>query len=780
MKTYSKTTTVRRVAIAVVAMLLPGAAANALHYEDNFDDNQIAPVWSIKAGSTGIVEETESRLELTEQNACESLTGPATGLVFKYPIKGDFTATVDYTLLNWPFGTECGGWGGNGERVGIVTRSSDIWNAVIRFSNWDVGELYGADFSGDRPDPWISTSDLKGKLRLSRSGNTFTGSYWDGSDYVLIHQGEYASDPGDQALELSIWPYSATPDVKVALDNFVLDAPATPEGCAIPPATPISWWRAEGNGEDSVNGNDASSQNIQYATGYIGQAFSFSGDLANVVTIPSDLDFGSPASSFSIEGWAKQTSSSPATQHLLGKREGCGVGPPANPYFYQMAIADVAFPSTDFTNGEWHHVAVTYNADYGDWIQYVDGVPVNSDPMGGFFGAAAPNADFLIGTSGTCGDLYGQQFRGLIDELAVYDVALNGDEVLAIKEAGTLVKCCSEGDVDCDGAGNGADNCPSSYNPDQLDADADTIGDACDNCPVTSNAHQADSDVDGIGDACDNCPAIANPDQVDSDGDGVGDACDTPIALCASVSAPAGASCQANASIDNGSYDPDGDEITLAQSPSGPYSLGSRLVILTVTDADGASDSCSDTVTVSDTTAPSMSCPASPVSAECTAPVGAPVTFPATAQDNCSTVTPLCSPASGSTFPIGSTLDTCSGTDASGNTSTCTFTVQVVDTKPPVIQSLSASPDTVPASTKKNATVKVRVNVTSADLCTPPRCQITGVSSNPSGGTWQITGHVGVKVGASTADKGRVYTIAIACSDKAGNSSSETTTVTVR
>jgi hypothetical protein len=84
MKIYSKTTTSWRVAIAIAAMLLPGAAANALHYEDNFNDNQIDPVWSIKAGSTGIVEETNSQLELTEQNECGT-NGPATGLVFRYP-----------------------------------------------------------------------------------------------------------------------------------------------------------------------------------------------------------------------------------------------------------------------------------------------------------------------------------------------------------------------------------------------------------------------------------------------------------------------------------------------------------------------------------------------------------------------------------------------------------------------------------------------------------------------------------------------------------------------
>jgi hypothetical protein len=56
------------------------------------------------------------------------------------------------------------------------------------------------------------------------------------------------------------------------------------------------------------------------------------------------------------------------------------------------------------------------------------------------------------------------------------------------------------------------------------------------------------------------------------------------------------------------------------------------------------------------------------------------VTYPPpTVSDNCPGVTASCNPPSGSSFPIGITTVTCTATDASGNTNSCSFVVTTFD-----------------------------------------------------------------------------------------------------
>ena len=152
-----------------------------------------------------------------------------------------------------------------------------------------------------------------------------------------------------------------------------------------------------------------------------------------------------------------------------------------------------------------------------------------------------------------------------------------------------------------------------------------------------------------------------------------------PVARCRNVIVAAGDRCEAEASINDGSFDPDdGDTLTLIQSPAGPYALGETVVTLIATDRHGASSECQAMVTVFDNTPPLLGpCPANRA-VNAVTPAGVIVTFAEpTAFDECSTVIVRCEPPSGSRFAIGTTTVTCTAVDGAGLTSSCTFTVRV-------------------------------------------------------------------------------------------------------
>jgi hypothetical protein len=144
------------------------------------------------------------------------------------------------------------------------------------------------------------------------------------------------------------------------------------------------------------------------------------------------------------------------------------------------------------------------------------------------------------------------------------------------------------------------------------------------------------------------------------------------------------------------------------------FALGSTLVSCTATDAHGNTATATFTVKVNDGIAPVVTVtPAGDRTVEATSPAGAAVAFSAIATDNIDTaLTTTCAPASGSTFPLGPTMVTCSATDASGNIGTASFTVTVVDTTAPAL-TLPAPPSVV--TTEPSGAV-VNFTATAADL----------------------------------------------------------------
>src|SRR4030043_221933 len=123
---------------------------------------------------------------------------------------------------------------------------------------------------------------------------------------------------------------------------------------------------------------------------------------------------------------------------------------------------------------------------------------------------------------------------------------------------------------------------------------------------------------------------------------------------------------------------------------SDTYPIGITTVVFTARDDSGNESSCSVMVEIVDTTPPEIFCPAD-ITHECEGPDGAYVTLVATATDICDDYPEITNSYNShgadasDIYPIGITIVVFTARDDSGNESSCTVTVEIVDTTPPEI-----------------------------------------------------------------------------------------------
>jgi hypothetical protein len=200
----------------------------------------------------------------------------------------------------------------------------------------------------------------------------------------------------------------------------------------------------------------------------------------------------------------------------------------------------------------------------------------------------------------------------------------------------------------------------------------------------------------------------------------------------------------------------------------------------TATDACGNTSSASQTITVEDNTAPVVNdCPSNMTinsnsfdPSSCTQVVS--WTEP-TALDNCSGALTYStrSHAPGSSFPVGSTTVTYTFTDACSNTSTCTFTVTVVDNTNPVFDFcpspvINANPN-APGCT---------YTTTLTDPAVHDNCTVSSLTWSMTGGGAMAPLTGSGSIGIHSFGLG-LTTIVYTATDPSGNSSTCTFTVSV-
>jgi hypothetical protein len=460
--------------------------------------------------------------------------------------------------------------------------------------------------------------------------------------------------------------------------------------CVAAPSGLVSWWRAENDALDTVGGNNGTLSNgVGYVSGKVGQAFRFNGT-NSYVRVPDSPSLRL-TNELTIEFWVKRQDLN-ANDTLINKGGDYTRGlvdygvviPSAQSgtgSTLALTFAGSTRHSTSILDLNWHHVAIVARRGDADPTFYVDGV---QQPITLRQGAATvsfyPSTQPLyIGAQVDPNSGWYYFSKALVDEVSIYNRALSAAEIQATYNAQGNGKCHEPPSIltqpasllanetsDVTFTVAAAGTAPLSYQwcLNGTNLPGATISSLALTRISTVQAGLYSVRITNLFGAVISSNAVLTVNQL-------------PLALCANLVVPASANCTAEGSVNNGSYDPDDDPITVRQVPPGPFPLGTNLVSLVVTDNHGASNSCSALVIVQDQTPPVLACP-QPMVLEFQDESGALAAFVVTAIDNCSPVSLTVNPASGSRFPIGVTAVAAQALDAASNSARCSFTVTVL------------------------------------------------------------------------------------------------------
>jgi plastocyanin len=226
--------------------------------------------------------------------------------------------------------------------------------------------------------------------------------------------------------------------------------------CAPPPANMVSWWGAEGNARDGIGNYDGTLQGgVTFAAGKVAQAFNFNGtdgevDLPNSSSAPL-LNFG-PNDSFTIDGWLKPDTTVLGTQRVAVSLT--YVCSPEAILLILLADGRIDFSIRDslgnpvdatspasIVDGQWHHVTGVRDVSNHTVNLYLDGALVASptDITTGTF--TRSDGQNRIGSIAVACPTDRYFWKGLIDEVEIFNRALSGSEVQSIANAGAVGKC---------------------------------------------------------------------------------------------------------------------------------------------------------------------------------------------------------------------------------------------------------------------------------------------------------------------------------------------------
>jgi hypothetical protein len=224
--------------------------------------------------------------------------------------------------------------------------------------------------------------------------------------------------------------------------------------CAPPPSNLIAWWPGEGNAKDVIGGSKGLLQGVKFAPAVVRRGFVFD-SFDEYIEVPDSPGLHSFNTQVTVMAWINPEM--PVPREGSGYSEGWIFAHRDPPYNEGISLwvnsAGNMGASLQTTvnwvfsepwapmkfDGNWKLIAMTADTQTGRVAYYLNGVLLSEDyPWGLQGGQFADVTHLYIGQEAPNGNM---QFRGMMDEIQLFNRSLDPSEITTIYQAGMKGAC---------------------------------------------------------------------------------------------------------------------------------------------------------------------------------------------------------------------------------------------------------------------------------------------------------------------------------------------------
>lgn len=236
-----------------------------------------------------------------------------------------------------------------------------------------------------------------------------------------------------------------------AADSAGKCKPTAPLGCVTPPSEMVAWWPLdETSGLTSIDlagfNNSGTHVNAPVpVTAKVLGGLLFDG-INDYVEVPDQAELSFGTGDFSFDAWI-QTTDSAGAKDLVDKRTS-STGYIGYSFFINDGKLSLQMADGSFTNyvspvfvadGKWHHIAVTVSrADSKGILFYLDGVDTQFGDPTLRPGSLNNKGPLRIGSQSFSANYL---FKGILDEIELFNRVLTKTEIISIFAANSAGKC---------------------------------------------------------------------------------------------------------------------------------------------------------------------------------------------------------------------------------------------------------------------------------------------------------------------------------------------------